>query len=103
MSAGLLRDLDRVTVTRLSFFLSIPALVAAGALQTVDEFDNISNGVGWPATITATLTSFVVAYFAVAWLLKFIAKHSYTVFIVYRVVLGSVVLLLVGTQVISAT
>jgi len=102
MSAGLLRDLDRVTVTRLSFFLSIPALVAAGALQTVDEFDNISDGVGWPATITATLTSFVVAYFAVAWLLKFIAKHSYTVFIVYRVVLGSVVLLLVGTGVVSA-
>lgn len=103
MSAGLLRDLDRVTVTRLSFFLSIPALVAAGALQTVDEYDNISSGVGWPATITATLTSFVVAYFAVAWLLKFIAKHSYAIFIIYRVALGSTVLLLVGTETISAT
>ena len=103
MSAGLLRDLDRVTVTRLSFFLSIPALLAATALQSVTKFDQISDGVGWTATITATVVSFVVAYFAVAWLLKFIAKHSYTVFIVYRVILGAVVLLLVGTGTISAT
>ena len=103
MSAGLLRDLDRVTVTRLSFFLSIPALLAATALQSVTKFDQISDGVGWTATITATVVSFVVAYFAVAWLLKFIAKHSYTVFIVYRVILGAVVLLLVGTGTTSAT
>lgn len=103
MSAGLLRDLDRVTVTKLSFFLSIPALLAAGALQAVDEFDNISNGVGWPATITATVVSFIVAYFAVSWLLRFIAKHSYTVFIVYRLILGAIVLLLVATGVVAAT
>jgi len=103
MSAGLLRDLDRVTVTRLSFFLSIPALLAATVLQSVTKFDQISDGVGWTATITATVVSFVVAYFAVAWLLKYIAKHSYTVFIVYRVILGTVVLLLVGTGTISAT
>jgi len=103
MSAGLLRDLDRVTVTRLSFFLSIPALLAATALQSVTKYDQISDGVGWTATITATVVSFVVAYFAVAWLLKFIAKHSYTIFIVYRVILGTVVLLMVGTGTISAT
>jgi undecaprenyl-diphosphatase len=103
MSAGLMRELDRVTVTRLSFFLSIPALMAAAALQVVDEFDNISQGVGWPATITATLVSFAVAYLAVSWLLKFIAGHSYTIFIVYRVILGIIVLLLVGTNTIAAT
>jgi undecaprenyl-diphosphatase len=103
MSAGLLRDLDRVTVTRLSFFLSIPALLGATALQVVDEYANISGGVGWPATITATLVSFVVGYAAVAWLLKYIAKHSYTVFIVYRVVLGAILLLLLATNTIAAT
>jgi len=103
MSAGLLRDLDRVTVTRLSFFLSIPALLAATALQSVTKYDQISDGVGWANTIIATVVSFVVAYFAVAWLLKFIAKHSYTIFIVYRVILGTVVLLMVGTGTISAT
>ena len=103
LSAGLLRDIDRVTVTRLSFFLSIPALTAAGALQVVSEFDNISEGVGWTATLVATVVSFVVAYVAVAWLLRFIARHTFTVFIVYRLVLGSVVLLLLATGTLAAT
>ena len=103
MTAGLLRGLDRVTVTRLSFMLSVPALTAAGLLQGFSAADDISAGVGWPATLTATAVSFVVAYAAVAWLLKFIAGHSYTVFIVYRVVLGTVVLALVGSGTLAAT
>ncbi|MFG1603546.1 undecaprenyl-diphosphate phosphatase [Actinoplanes sp. NPDC049265] len=101
MSAGLLRDLDRVTVTKLSFFLSIPALLAASALQTVTEYDNISGGVGWVNTLVALGVSFVVGYAAVAWLLKFIAKHSYKVFIAYRVVLGSLLMVLLATNAIS--
>ncbi|MFE2046459.1 undecaprenyl-diphosphate phosphatase [Streptomyces sp. NPDC059477] len=102
-SAGLLRGLDRVTVTRLSFMLSIPALAGAAVLQTVSEFDAISNGVGWPATITATVVSFIVGYAAVAWLLKFIAHHSYSVFIWYRVALGVLILVLLWTDVIPAS
>jgi undecaprenyl-diphosphatase len=103
MSAGLLRGLDRVTVTRLSFFLSIPALTAAGLLQTVTKFSDISHGVGWGPTIVATAVSFAVAYVAIAWLLRFIAHHTYAVFIAYRVVLGALVLLLAATGVLSAT
>ncbi|GAA3952830.1 undecaprenyl-diphosphate phosphatase [Actinoplanes auranticolor] len=104
MSAGLLRDLDRVTVTKLSFFLSIPALLAASVLQTVTEYDNISadnGGVGWFPTIVATLVSFVVGWFAVSWLLKFIARHSYSIFIGYRLVLGAVLMVLLATNVIE--
>lgn len=103
MSAGLLRGLDRVTVTRLSFFLSVPALTAAGGQQAVSQAGAISAGVGWPATLTATVVSFTVAYLAVSWLLRFISRHSYTVFIVYRVALGALVLLLVGSGVLTAT
>jgi undecaprenyl-diphosphatase len=102
MSAGLLRDIDRVTVTRLSFFLSIPALLGATALQVVQESGNISDGVGWTNTLTATVVSFVVGYAAVAWLLKFIARHSYSIFIAYRLVLGAVLLVLLATNVIDA-
>ncbi len=104
MSAGLLRDFDRVTVTKLSFFLSIPALLGASVLQSVTEFDNISadnGGVGWLPTIVATITSFVVGWFAVSWLLKYIARHSYSIFIAYRLVLGSVLLVLLATNVIE--
>lgn len=101
MSAGLLRGFDRVTVTRLSFFLSIPALVAAAILQTVTQFDEISNGVGWGPTILATVVTFLVAYAAVDWLLKFIAKHDYSVFIWYRVVLGVVLMVLLSAGIIE--
>ncbi|OJF15460.1 undecaprenyl-diphosphate phosphatase [Couchioplanes caeruleus] len=104
MTAGLLRDLDRVTVTKLSFFLSIPALMGATVLQTVTEYDNISadnGGVGWLPTIVATVTSFVVGWFAVSWLLKFIARHSYSIFISYRLVLGAVLMVLLATNVIE--
>jgi undecaprenyl-diphosphatase len=101
MSAGLLRDLDRVTVTKLSFFLSIPALVGASILQGVEEFDNISAGVGWTNTLVATAVSFVVAYLSVTWLLKFVSRHSYSVFIFYRVVLGLLLMVLLATNTIE--
>lgn len=103
MSAGLFRGFDRVTVTKLSFFLSIPALLAAGVLQTLENIDTISHGVGWLPTIIATVVSFGVAYVSVAWLLKFIAKHNYSVFIWYRLALGSVIILLLLTNIISTT
>jgi undecaprenyl-diphosphatase len=102
MSAGLLRDFDRVTVTRLSFFLSIPALLGASVLQGYEEFGNISNGVGWVNTIIATAVSFVVAYFSVNWLLKYVARHTYAIFIFYRVVLGLLLMVLLATGTIAA-
>ena len=82
---------------------SIPALTAATALQVVTQYPRISAGVGWGPTILATVISFVVGYFAVKWLLTYIARHTYSVFIVYRIVLGALVLGLVGFGVISAT
>jgi undecaprenyl-diphosphatase len=101
MSAGLLREIDRVAVTRLSFFLSIPALTGAGILQTISEFDNIAGGVGWGPTIVATLVSFAVAFVAITWLLRYIARHTYSIFIVYRVGLGALVLALVASGAVA--
>ncbi|MDO4781396.1 MAG: undecaprenyl-diphosphate phosphatase [Candidatus Saccharibacteria bacterium] len=102
ISVGLLRGFDRVTVTKLSFFLGIPALVAAGVLQAVTEYRHIAGGVGWGATALATAVSFVVGYISIAWLLKFVASNNFSVFIWYRVVLGVVIMVLVGSGVISA-
>lgn len=102
MSAGLLRNFDRVSVTKLSFFLSIPALSAAGILQIISKHSAIGASVGWTATIIATLISFVVAYISVAWLLKFVAKHDYSVFIWYRVIVGVLLLIALATNFISA-
>src|SRR5215210_1505315 len=103
MSAGLLLGIDRVTVTRFSFFLAIPALAAATALEAVSELDNIAEGVGWGPTIAATVVSFFVAYVVIAWLLRYVAQHTFRLFIVYRVVLGVAILALLASGAISST
>ncbi|MEB0307348.1 undecaprenyl-diphosphate phosphatase, partial [Cryobacterium sp. 10I1] len=90
ISAGLFRNLDRVAATRLSFFLAIPALTAAGAYEGLSSASDISASVGWVPTIVATVVSFLVAYATIAWLLRLVAKHSIAVFIGYRVALGTV-------------
>jgi undecaprenyl-diphosphatase len=100
ISAGLFRGLDRVTATRLSFFLSIPALTAAGLYELKDVS---GSGIGVGETVVGTVVSFIVAYAAIAWLLRFVAHHSIAWFVPYRVVLGLVLLGLLATSVISAT
>lgn len=103
ISAGLFRGMDRVAATRLSFFLAIPALLAAGILEAITKSSDISGGVGWGPTIVATLASFVVAYFTIAWLLRYISKHGFGIFIVYRVALGILIIILLTTGALAAT
>lgn len=103
ISAGLLRGIDRVTATRLSFFLGIPALVAAGIYQSIQHVDAIATGVGWVPTVIATVVSFIVGYISIAWLLKFVSKHDFSLFIWYRIVLGGIIAVLLLTNVIPAT
>jgi undecaprenyl-diphosphatase len=103
ISAGLFRGLDRVAATRLSFFLAIPALVAAGAYEGLSQGSAVSDSVGWVPTIVATVVSFVVAYASIAWLLRLVAHHSITVFIGYRIALAVVVAVLLATGVVAAT
>jgi len=89
ISAGLLRGLDRVSATRLSFFLSIPALTAAAVLELPAS---LGEGVGAGPTLVGTLVSFVVAYASIAWLLRFVAHHPISWFVPYRVLVGLAVL-----------
>ena len=93
ISAGLLRGIDRVTATRLSFFLAIPALTAAGALELPSA---LGEGVGTGPVVVGTLVSFVVAYASIAFLLRFVARNSITAFVPYRVALGVAVLAVVA-------
>jgi undecaprenyl-diphosphatase len=100
ISAGLIRGLDRVTATRMSFFLSIPALLAAGLYELKDA---LHSDIGAGQTAVGTLVSFVVAYGAIAWLLRFVSGHPITWFVPYRIVLGLVLLGLLAGGVITAT
>jgi undecaprenyl-diphosphatase len=103
ISAGLFRGLDRVAATRVSFLLSIPALLAAGGLEAATSASSISASVGWGPTAVATVVSFVVGFASIAWLLRLVAGHPITVFVPYRVALGILVAVLLATGVISAT
>ncbi len=103
ITAGLLRGLDRITVTRMSFFLAIPALTAAAILEAVTKADEISAGVGWGPTAVSVVVAFVVALASIAWLLRYVARHDFEIFVFYRIALGILVLGLVATGVTSAT
>jgi undecaprenyl-diphosphatase len=100
ISAGLLLGLTREAAARYSFLLSVPAVVLSGLFELKDVGDG--GGAGAVPTIIATLAAFVVGYASIAWLLKYLAKHPVTIFVVYRVVLGVVVLALVAGGALDA-
>ncbi|MFG2819124.1 undecaprenyl-diphosphate phosphatase [Kitasatospora sp. NPDC048365] len=99
MSTALILDLDRVAATRLSFFLGIPALTGAGLYELKDA---LGSGVDPLPVAVGTAVSFGVAYASIAWLLKYVAKHSFNAFVVYRIVIGLLLMGLLATGVVNA-
>ncbi|GAP52288.1 undecaprenyl-diphosphate phosphatase [Streptomyces azureus] len=99
MSTALILDLDRVAATRLSFFLGIPALTGAGLYELKDA---LGTGVGAAPLAVGTIVSFVVAYGSIAWLLRFVAKHSFNAFVIYRIVVGGLLFGLLGAGVLHS-
>lgn len=99
MSTALILDLDRVAATRLSFFLGIPALTGAGLYELKDA---LGVGVDAAPLVVGTLVSFGVAYASIAWLLRFVAKHSFNAFVGYRLIIGALLFGLLGTGALHA-
>lgn len=103
ISGALFAGLSRTTAARCSFLLSLPTILAAGLkdlysgreelLGSQDQLVNL---------LVATAVSGVVGYFAVAWLIGFLQRYSMNVFVVYRVVLGVVLIGLVVAGVLRA-
>ncbi len=85
ISAGLLGGVNRVVATELSFFLAIPALTAAGLYGLKDV--NVAV-IPLGPMVLGIVVSFVVAYAAIAWLLRFVATNTLRPFIYYRVPAG---------------
>ncbi|WP_328296822.1 undecaprenyl-diphosphate phosphatase [Streptomyces sp. NBC_00435] len=99
MSTGLILDLERVAATRLSFFLGIPALTGAGLYELKDA---VGAGVDTLPLVVGTAVSFAVAYASIAWLLKYVAQHSFNAFVIYRIAVGVLLFGLLGTGVLAA-
>ncbi|CAN5623346.1 undecaprenyl-diphosphate phosphatase [soil metagenome] len=100
ISGGLFAGLDRVAAARYSFLLSVPSVAAAGFYELFQERHNIM-GPQLGATVVATVVSFIVGYASIAWLIKFIAKKGVGVFVIYRIVLGVVLLGLIAGGIVS--
>ena len=101
ISTGLAMGYSRYTATRYAFLLAIPAVLASGLYEATKIGDDPN--VQWPQTIIATSIALIVGYLVIAWLIKWVTTRSYMPFVIYRVVLGTVLLVLLGTGVIAAT
>ncbi|MDR1861481.1 MAG: undecaprenyl-diphosphate phosphatase [Candidatus Ancillula sp.] len=99
ISAGRLLGFNRETAAKYSFYLAIPSVLGAAIFELKDAFgDAASFGFpGWPATIVATVVSFIVGYIVIAAFMKAISKISFKGFAIYRVILGIVMLVLIFT------
>jgi undecaprenyl-diphosphatase len=99
--AGLFRGLDRETAARFSFLLSVPAVVLSGVFEAVQHAGD-KDGPGGGLTGVALVISFIVGLASIAWLMKWIARHSTFIFIWYRIALGLLLFGLLGAGVIDA-
>ena len=95
---------SREAALRYSFLLAIPAVFGSGFYQLKNAFssDAAPNVFSIPETLAATAVAFGVGYLVIAWLLKFVSTKSFMPFIIYRIILGSALLVLLATGVISA-
>ncbi len=104
-TAGLFLGLEREAAVRFSFLLAIPAVTASGLFSLPDAFEPAGAGLNASGAqlLVATLLAFAVGYASVAWLLRFVARHSLNWFVGYRIVLGATIMALLAGGVVSAT
>lgn len=104
IAMGRLLGYTREAALRYSFLLALPAVFGSGLYELKDALsaDVAPNVFTIPETLVATGVAFVIGYIVIAWLLKFVTTKSFRPFIIYRVVLGTLILVLLATGVISA-
>ncbi len=100
ITGALFAGFDRPAAARYSFLLSVPSITAAGLYELYDERKEIFGASFVPAMV-ATVVSFVVGYWAISFLIKFLAKHGIGVFVGYRFLLAIVLMVLLQTGVLQ--
>lgn len=105
LTAGLFLGLDRKAATDYSFLLALPAVFGAGLFSVPDVLDNSGPGphASVAQMIVATAIAFALGYASIAWLLRYVSKHSFGVFVWYRIAVGAVLMGLLATNTISPT
>ncbi|MBC7591616.1 MAG: undecaprenyl-diphosphate phosphatase [Salinibacterium sp.] len=101
MTMGLSLGYTRPTAARFGFLLAIPAVFGSGLYELVHSFGEPAGVYGYPETLLATVVAFVVGFVVIAFLMRYIEKRSFLPFVIYRVLLGTVLLVLLSTGVIQ--
>jgi undecaprenyl-diphosphatase len=117
IAAGQLVGMDRPSALEFSFLLSIPTMIAATAWDllksvhpgktalaagAVPMAEVSMNGQRWIVLVIGFVVSFLVALGVVEWFLAWVRRHGFTVFAVYRIVLG-ILLLVLGKHLLVAS
>lgn len=101
ISVGLALGYTREAAARYSFLLAIPAVFASGFYQLWKSWGQFGF-IGPGPTLLATAIAFVVGYAVIVVFLRIVSKGSYLPFVVYRVILGAILLMLLGAGIVSA-
>ena len=95
ITGGLFSGLNREAAARFSFLLSIPAIAASGLLELPKALHSISGG--WAALAIATIVSGISGYLSIAFLLRYLQRHSTYAFVAYRIALGLLLIWLLSS------
>jgi len=99
---GLFVGETRETAARFSFLLSIPAIAASGLLELREAMEKLPTG-SYLSLVVATVVAGIVGYASIWFLLRFLRTHSTGVFIVYRLIVGGLILIALAAGYISAS
>jgi undecaprenyl-diphosphatase len=103
IAMGRFMGYSREAALRYSFLLALPAVFGSGLYELRGALsENASERIfSLPETFIATAVAFVIGYAVIAWLIKYVTTKSFAPFIIYRITLGSLLILLLSLGVIS--
>ncbi|MDN5774732.1 MAG: undecaprenyl-diphosphate phosphatase [Brevibacterium aurantiacum] len=101
--AGRFMGFDRPAAARYSFLLAIPAVLGSGFYSVFQTLGSTDMVIGWGPTILATIIAFGLGLLVIHWFLGYVKTKSFAIFVWYRVALGLVLYVLLGTGVLAAT
>jgi len=103
IAMGRFMGYSREAALRYSFLLALPAVFGSGLYELKGALGETASErvFSLPETFIATAVAFVIGYAVIAWLLKYVTTKSFAPFIIYRIFLGSLLILLLSLGVIS--
>ncbi len=101
ISVGLFLGYSRQAAARYSFLLAIPAVIASGLYEFIKTANDLDQSL-LIATAVATIVSFAVGFSVIVGLLKYLSKGSFMPFVIWRVAVGTLLIILLSNNVLSA-